>query len=235
MTQTARAALAIRLAFYCDDDAEAARLALPEALELAFESNETQRIGLLAGSVAAFYDAVGRRDEASALRSRAFRELRSVDFCFWLLDQSRWQRIPQNEPESASLLADAAGDRGHRAAVAYLSLFDARVASAKRAPQATELAEHAAASSKRSDGPGSTPRRSNWPAATPKRSTSIGVMASRATRVRWRLADDERGIAPHRASSRCASSKWRDSPHGVRVIARSRPSCSSANGPSKRT
>jgi DNA-binding CsgD family transcriptional regulator len=145
MTQTASAALGIRLAFYSDDDAEAARLASPEALELAFASNEAQRIGLLAGCVAAYYDAVGRREDASALRSRALRELRSVEFCFWLLDQLALAKDPTERAQARSLLADAAGDRGNRAAVAYLSLFDARVASAKRAPQATELAEHAAA------------------------------------------------------------------------------------------
>jgi len=145
MAQTANAALGIRLAFYRGDDAEAARLASPEALELAFASNEAQRIGLLSGCVAAYYDVVGRREDASALRSRALSAIGSVEFCFWLLDQIALAKDPKERGRARGLLADAAADRGNRAAVAYLSLFDARVASSKRDSQVTRFAERAAA------------------------------------------------------------------------------------------
>jgi DNA-binding CsgD family transcriptional regulator len=145
MTQTARTALGVRLAYYCGDDAQAAALAIPEAVELAFASNETQRIGLLAGCVAAYYDAVGRREEAAALRSRALPMIRSVEFCFWLLDQTATGNSAAERDQARNLLVEAARDPGNLAAKAYLSLFDARVARLLRNPAARSLADDAAA------------------------------------------------------------------------------------------
>lgn len=136
MTQTARAALGIRLAYYCAEDAEAARLATPQALELAFASGETQRIGLLAGSVAAFYDVTGRSDEAVALRSRALQALNTVDFSFWLLDQLAASPKLGERDAARALLADAAIDPAHRAAQAHLALFDALLARLRRSADA---------------------------------------------------------------------------------------------------
>ncbi|MGC2406534.1 MAG: AAA family ATPase [Candidatus Cybelea sp.] len=136
MTQTARAALGIRLAYYCDEDAEAARLASPQALELAFASGETQRIGLLVGCVAAFYDATGRRDEAGALRSRALQGIKTVDFSFWLLDSLATSPQPREREVARTLLADAATDPAHLAARAHLALFDALLARLRRSAEA---------------------------------------------------------------------------------------------------
>ncbi|MGB6518703.1 MAG: AAA family ATPase [Candidatus Cybelea sp.] len=145
MTQTSRTALGLRLAYYCGDDDAAARLATPQALELAFASGETQRIGLLAGCIAAYYDAVGLRDEAAALRSRALGTLRTVDFSFWLLDDLAKSRNPNERERAHSLLAGAATDPGHIAAKAHLTLFDARVAHVNREQAAKPLAMDAAA------------------------------------------------------------------------------------------
>ncbi len=145
MTQTARAALAVRLAYYGDDDAEAARFVTPASLELAFGSGETQRIGLLAGCVAAYYDATKRRSDAAALRTRALAALQSVDFSFWLLDQLAGSADAHERSRARELLAEAARDSANRAARAYLTLFDARLASRRRAAGAKALAGEAAA------------------------------------------------------------------------------------------
>jgi DNA-binding CsgD family transcriptional regulator len=145
MTQTARTALGVRMAYYSDDDAEAARLITPEALELAFESGEAQRIGLLAGCVAAYYDAGGRSDEANTLRSRALRTIRTVDFSFWLLDQMTATEDADERQRARHLLAEAAADRGNLAAAAHLALFDARLAARNRSTDAKSRALEAAA------------------------------------------------------------------------------------------
>ena len=145
MTQTARTALAVRLAYYCDDDADGALLVTPAALELAFASGESQRIGLLAGCVAAYYDATKRRDEAETLRTRALQALNSVDFSFWLLDQLSGSENADERDRARELLAAAARDTANLAARAYLTLFDARVASRRRSADAKALAGEAAA------------------------------------------------------------------------------------------
>jgi DNA-binding CsgD family transcriptional regulator/tetratricopeptide (TPR) repeat protein len=145
MTQTSRTALGLRLAYYRGDDDEAVQLATPHALELAFASGETQRIGLLAGCVAAFYDAVGRRDEGAALRSRALGTLHTVDFSFWLLDGLAETDSAKERDQARNLLARAATDPGHVAAQAHLTLFDARVARRRRDAFAKTLALDAAA------------------------------------------------------------------------------------------
>lgn len=145
MTQTARTALGVRLAYYGDDDMQATQLVTPEALDLAFSSGETQRIGLLAGCIAPYYDATGRTDEARALRSRALETLRSVDFSFWLLDQLAPSPSSDERERARNLLAQAATDPGHVAAQAYLMLFDARVARLQRNAVAKSLATNAAA------------------------------------------------------------------------------------------
>jgi DNA-binding CsgD family transcriptional regulator/tetratricopeptide (TPR) repeat protein len=144
MTQTARAALAVRLAYYGHDDAEASRCVTPATLELAFSSGETQRIGLLAGCVAAYYDATQRREEADALRTRALRELNSVDFSFWLLDQLAGSAKAEERARARELLVEAARDSANRAARAHLALFDARLAIRRRAAAKTLAGEAAA-------------------------------------------------------------------------------------------
>ncbi len=144
MTRSARVALGIRLAYYAGDDAGAGALATTEVLADAFDSGETQRIGLLAGRAAASYDAAGRRDEAKALRSRALATLRTVDFSFWLLDQLVASDVPGERERARELLAEAAADSGNVAARAYLTLFDARIARARRSPEAKSLANDAA-------------------------------------------------------------------------------------------
>lgn len=144
MTQTARASLGVRLAYYADDDAEAGSLITPESLELAFESGEAQRIGLLAGCAAAYYDACGRRDEATSLRARALRTIRTVDFSFWLLDQMANAADVGERRRARDLLETAAADPGNLAAAAHLALFDARVAARTRRSDAKSLANDAA-------------------------------------------------------------------------------------------
>jgi DNA-binding CsgD family transcriptional regulator/type II secretory pathway predicted ATPase ExeA len=145
MTQTARAALAIRLAYYRDDDAEAARFIAPVSLELAFGSGESQRIGLLAGCIAGYFDATKRREEAAALRTRALAELNSVEFSFWLLDQLAGSADAKERARARELLAAAARDPANLAARAYLTLFDARLANRRRGADSKALAAEAAA------------------------------------------------------------------------------------------
>ncbi len=144
MTQTARTALAVRLAYYRHDDAEAARFVNPASLELAFGSGEAQRIGLLAGCVAAYYDATNRHEEADTLRARALSALNSVDFSFWLLDQLAGRGSARERGRARELLAQAARDPGNRAARGYLTLFDARLAKRRRGADAKTLAAEAA-------------------------------------------------------------------------------------------
>ncbi|HEY1867985.1 MAG TPA: AAA family ATPase [Candidatus Cybelea sp.] len=144
MTRDARVALTIRFAYYRGDDATAMALVTPEMLEGAFDSGEAQRIGLLAGCAAACYDAVGRRNEARALRSRALERIRTVDFSFWLLDQLAAGETPGDRGRARALLAEAATDPGNRAARAFLSLFDARIAQRERSAEARALAVNAA-------------------------------------------------------------------------------------------
>jgi DNA-binding CsgD family transcriptional regulator len=142
MTRTARTALGVRLAFYSGDDAEAEQLITREALELAFESGEAQRIGLLAGCVAAYYDVHSRRDEANELRSRALQTIRTVDFSFWLLDQMALSDDADERQRARHLLVESATDPGNLAAGAYLALFDARSArSADAKSRAVDAAE----------------------------------------------------------------------------------------------
>ncbi|HEX3671479.1 MAG TPA: AAA family ATPase [Candidatus Cybelea sp.] len=145
MTRSARIALDVRLAYYRDENERAIALLSSEALDDAFESGEAQRIGLLAGCAAACYDAAGRRGDADALRSRALTTLRSVDFSFWLLDQLAGAELAAERDRARALLARAADDRGNRAACAFLTLFDARVARRRNAPETKTLADDAAA------------------------------------------------------------------------------------------
>jgi DNA-binding CsgD family transcriptional regulator len=145
MTQTARTALGVRQAYYAGDDDEASRFVTPEGLELAFGSGEGQRIGLLAGCVAAHYDAIGRRNDANALRSRALKKICTVDFSFWLLDQLAVSQTPAERERARELLADAAADAGNLAARAHLALFDARLARLTGSPAVKSLADDAAA------------------------------------------------------------------------------------------
>lgn len=144
MTQTARTALGVRAAYYAGDDDESARFVNAESLELAFSSGETQRVGLLAGCVAAYYDATGRPAEASALRTRALSALSSVDFSFWLLDQLATSNVAGERVRARALLAAAAADPANLAARAHLTLFDARDARRRRNAAARALANDAA-------------------------------------------------------------------------------------------
>jgi DNA-binding CsgD family transcriptional regulator len=142
MTQTSRAAVGVRLAYYAGDDAGADRFATAEAMDRAFASGETQNLGLLAGCVAAHYDETDRREEAAALRARALQSLRSFDYSFWLLDQLAAGANPAERRAARAIIERAANDLAARAS---LVLFDARLARASRKPGAKEIAADAAA------------------------------------------------------------------------------------------
>ncbi len=103
-----------------------------EALATAFSSGETQEIGLLAGSVAAQYDAAGRQNDAAALRTRALATLTCVDLSLWLLDQLASSADAGERRQARALLAEAAADADYLAAQAHLVLFDARTARRER-------------------------------------------------------------------------------------------------------
>ncbi len=68
-----------------------------------------------------------------------------MDFSFWLLDQLAGSADARERERARELLAEAAGDSANRAARAYLTLFDARLASGRRAVGAKVLAGEAAA------------------------------------------------------------------------------------------
>ncbi|HLY01364.1 MAG TPA: AAA family ATPase [Candidatus Cybelea sp.] len=102
------------------------------ALATAFSSGETQEIGLLAGCLAAQYDAAGRQNDATALRSRALATLTSVDLSLWLLDQIASSDDIGERRRARTLLAEAAADADYLAAGAHLVLFDARIARRER-------------------------------------------------------------------------------------------------------
>jgi DNA-binding CsgD family transcriptional regulator/tetratricopeptide (TPR) repeat protein len=116
-----------------------------DALATAFGSGETQEIGLLAGCVAAQYDAAGRQNDAAALRTRALATLTSVDLSLWLLDQLASSDDAGERRKARSLLAEAATDADYLAARAHLVLFDARIARRERKTEkAKRLASEAA-------------------------------------------------------------------------------------------
>ena len=71
MAETAAASLGLRLAYLRDDDEQAEGYATLDVIKRAFASGQTDSIGPLASSVAAYYDATGKQDRAAVLRSRA--------------------------------------------------------------------------------------------------------------------------------------------------------------------
>ena len=205
MTQTSRTALGLRLAYYCGDDDAAARFATPHALELAFASGETQRIGLLAGCVAAYYDAVGR-----AMKPRPCARALSERFARWIFPFGFWTAWPRadnpNERDAGPQPARRRRDRPRprrRAGPPRRSSTPASRAAGENSLRKTPRPRCGRAVRGRSDGPGSRRRRWNSPGATPRRSPSTGSMASSATRAIWKPAA---GAARHRAGTRPAHS-----------------------------
>ena len=127
LAKTTADAVTLRLAYLRGDDAfdsDASAI----AVALAFESGETQNIGLIAAAAATAYETAERYEEAASLRSRALAAIGSIDLSLWLIDRIA---AVSGEPERAcarTKLARAAVDDAHLAARAYLALFDARVA-----------------------------------------------------------------------------------------------------------
>ena len=146
VAQTAAASIGVRLAYLRCDDERATSYATGDAIELAFRSGQPESIGPLAGSVAPYYDAVGRRAEAAALRSRALARIRGANLAFWLLDQLATSGDAAEVAHARGLLDQAAGDPEHAVARAHLKLFDARVARrGRKTAAAKSLALEAAA------------------------------------------------------------------------------------------
>jgi DNA-binding CsgD family transcriptional regulator len=132
LTRTGDLVIELRLAFFGGETLTTEPAGTGEALEIAFASGETQNIGLLAGCLAAYYDAAGRPNEARALRTRALPALTSVDLSLWLLDQFASSEDSGERGKARALLAAAAVDPQDVAARAHLTLFDARVARRER-------------------------------------------------------------------------------------------------------
>jgi DNA-binding CsgD family transcriptional regulator len=128
VAETAAASLGLRLAYLRDEDERAAGYATVDLIERAFASGQTDSIGPLAGSVAAYYDATGKRDRATALRSRALSQIRGVNVALWLLDQLATSSDAGEVVRARALLDHAARDPDHAVARAHLALFDARAA-----------------------------------------------------------------------------------------------------------
>ena len=128
VAETAAASLGLRLAYLRDDDEQAASYETVDLIERAFASGQTDSIGPLAGSVAAYYDATGKRDPAAALRSRALSQIRGVNVALWLLDQLATSSDANEVVQARALLDHAARDPDHAVARAHLALFDARAA-----------------------------------------------------------------------------------------------------------
>ncbi|HEX4014429.1 MAG TPA: AAA family ATPase [Candidatus Cybelea sp.] len=132
MTQTAGIAMEIRLAYLADEVLPLDDAAIDEALAVAFKSGETQNIGLLSGTLAAYFDSTARPAEADALRSRAIAAIASADLSLLLIDQLAAAGTSAQCEKARALLSAAAGDDANRAAGAHLALFDARVARRQR-------------------------------------------------------------------------------------------------------
>ena len=128
VAETAAASLGLRLAYLRDDDEQAEGYATLDVIERAFASGQTDSIGPLAGSVAAYYDATGKQDRAAVLRSRALSQIRGVNAALWLLDQLATSSDADEVVQARALLDRAARDSDHAVARAHLALFDARVA-----------------------------------------------------------------------------------------------------------
>jgi DNA-binding CsgD family transcriptional regulator len=142
--ESGAASIGVRLAYLQMDDKQVADDAITDATAVAFRSGP-ESIGPLAGSVAAYYDAIGRRFEAGQLRSRALTLVRGANLAWWLLDQLAPSKDAAEVGKARSLLAQAAADPDHMVARAHLTLFDARVAQrAGNAAAAKTLARDAA-------------------------------------------------------------------------------------------
>ncbi len=122
----------LRLAYLTDEPLVPDPPGSAEAVATAFSSGETQEIGLLAGCLAAQYDAAGRQNDAATLRTRALATLTSVDLSLWLLDQLASSDDTGERVRARALLAEAAADADYLAARAHLVLFDARIARRER-------------------------------------------------------------------------------------------------------
>jgi DNA-binding CsgD family transcriptional regulator/RecA/RadA recombinase len=132
VADTAVVSIGLRIASLRDDEAAAARFTIDEALERAFSSAQTQSIGPLAGSVAAYWDARGRRTDARALRSRALPFIRNAALALWLVDQLASSADQSEVNRARGLLEAIAADADHAVGAAHLALFDARVARQRR-------------------------------------------------------------------------------------------------------
>lgn len=146
LAQTAQVAMEIRLAYLADEELPFDRSAFDDAVAAAFESRETQNIGLLSGALAAYLDSTGQTSEAQRLRTRAIAAISSADLSLWLIDQVGAGEQRTEREKARALLAAAAGDEAHLSARGHLALFDARVARRQRQPAlAKSLALRAAA------------------------------------------------------------------------------------------
>ncbi|MFY9709392.1 MAG: helix-turn-helix transcriptional regulator [Candidatus Cybelea sp.] len=87
LTQTAQIAMDIRLAYLADEELPPDRGAIDDVVAVAFESGETQNIGLLSGTLAADLDSTARTSEAQALRTRAIAAISSADLSLLLIGQ----------------------------------------------------------------------------------------------------------------------------------------------------
>jgi len=125
--ESGAASIGVRLAFLQMDDERVADDSITDAIAVAFRSG-AESIGPLAGSVAAYYDAIGRRSEADQLRSRALAQIRGANLALWLLDQLATSNDAAEVTKARSLIQGAAADPDHAVARAHLALFDARVA-----------------------------------------------------------------------------------------------------------
>jgi len=144
VADTAFVSLGLRLAFLRGDDDAAARYTLDETIERAFTSAQSQSIGPLAGSVGAYWDVIRKQNDARALRSRALPLIQNAALALWLIDQLATSHDPQEVERARELLERAAADPAHAVAQAHLSLFDARVACAKKNATGKALASDAA-------------------------------------------------------------------------------------------
>lgn len=132
----------LRIAYLRDDEEAARRYEIDAAVEAAFRSEQPDAIGLLGGSVAAYWDSIGNRREAEALRSRALAWIVNANLSLWLLDQLATSPSSAEVAKARDLLQRAAGDPDHAVAHAHLALFDARAAYRRRD---RKLAKHHAA------------------------------------------------------------------------------------------
>jgi len=126
--ERAFAEIGIPLALHMNDEATLAKCAHPEALTLAFQSEEPECISSVAAAFAKLYGVQGDREGAQALLHRALEVVQPAPFGWDLPLEVARQGASADLPRARNLLEARTGLPRSGVARACLSLFDAHAA-----------------------------------------------------------------------------------------------------------